>query len=266
MPLGRIGVPADVGSAVAFLALRSGDRWITSGDAGDRRRPTAARSRRPKRGARRHERDRDALRRGWRAPVMTSRPRNAPDARRARRLARSARGDAHRRGDRALDRAADPARRRRAGGRRSRAAPATRRPARRRPRRRADAYRGRRVGGGPAQGRSPLRRPRLARELAVPPADAGLPRARRDRRRARRRRRARLADRPAGPLRARQPARRDRPDELRAHQPAGPQGDDRPRRRQPRHGRAAVRARRAPGPAAGDGRHDAASRSAATSR
>ena len=57
------------------------------------------------------------------------------------------------------------------------------------------------------------------------------------------------------PVRAGQPARRARPDELHAHQPAGAQGDDRSRWREPRHGRAAVRRRRRPRPTAGDGRH-----------
>ena len=50
MPLGRIGVPADVGSAVAFLA--SDQRQLDHrGDPGDRRRPAAADRRRPKRSA-----------------------------------------------------------------------------------------------------------------------------------------------------------------------------------------------------------------------
>ena len=138
-------------------------------------------------------------------------------------------------------------------------------PARRRVRRRAQPDRRRQLGHRAAQGRPPVRRSRLERQLAVPPADAGLPRARRHRRRPGRRRRAGLAHRPADPVRARQPARRARPDELRAHQPAGAQGDDRPRWREPRHGRAAVR--RATPAAAACRRWStrAGSRSAATS-
>ena len=88
---------------------------------------------------------------------------------------------------------------------------------------------------------------------------------RRHRRRPGRRRRAGLAHRPADPVRAGQPARRARPDELRAHQPAGAQGDDRSRRREPRHGRAAVRPRRRAAAACRRWSTRAASRSAATS-
>ena len=120
--------------------------------------------------------------------------------------------------------------------------------------------------GRPAQGRPPLRRPGVAGELAVPPADAGLSRARRCRRGLVEDAGLDWRDRAARPVHGRQPARRGRADEPRLHQPRGAQGDDRPRRRQPRHGRPPVHPRCLQRPAARDGRHDAGSRSVATSR
>ena len=67
---------------------------------------------------------------------------------------------------------------------------------------------------GARQGRPAFRRPRLERQLAVPPAPPGLPGGRRDRRRADLRRRGRLARRAAGTARGRERHRRGRPDEF----------------------------------------------------